>query len=93
MDTQFDLTLRRLSQGLTHPRLADIELTVLQRIADARAGRAGQWRLDALAFLGALLIGLGGAVAMAAPTAVAATVASLGGISHLAPSSLLERGR
>lgn len=92
MDTQFDLTFRRLSQGLTHPRLADIESIVLLRIAAARAARAGQWRLDALAFLGALLIGLGGAAAMAVPTAVS-TVASLGGMSYLAPSALLERGR
>ena len=92
MDTQFDLTLRRLSQGVTHSRLGDIESTILTRIADAREARAGQWRLDALAFLGALVIGLGGAAAMAAPTTVS-TVVSLGGMSRLAPSALLDRGR
>ena len=91
MDKQIDSTIGRLSRGLTHPRLADIESSILARIAHAREARAGRWRVDALAFLGALAVGLGGAVTMAAPT-TASTVASLGEVSRLAPSALLDRG-
>jgi len=92
MDNHIDATLRRLSQGLTHPRLADIESPILARIATAREARAGRWRVDALSFLGALAVGLGAAVTIAAPT-TASTVASLGEISGLAPSALLDHGR
>jgi len=91
MDNQIDSTITRLSRGLTHPRLGGIESSILARIAHAREARAGRWRVDALAFLGALAVGLGGAVTMAAPT-TATTVASLGEVSRLAPSALLDRG-
>jgi hypothetical protein len=97
MDNQLDSTIRRLSREVTHPRLRDIESSVLARIAnaeEARAGRwrAGRWRVDALSFLGALVMGLAGAAAITAPT-TASTVASLGEVSRLAPSALLEHGR
>ena len=91
MDNQIDSTIRRLSRGLTHPLLGEIESSILARIAHAREARAGRWRMDALAFLGALAVGLGGAVTMTAPI-TASTVASLGEVSKLAPSALLDRG-
>ena len=92
MDNQVDSTVRRVSRELTHPRPGDLEASILVRIAHAREARAGRWRMDALAFLGALAVGLGGAVTIAAPN-TASTVASLGEVSKLAPSALLDRGR
>ena len=92
MDDQLDSTIRRLSLGLTHPRLGDIERPILSRIAKAREARAGRWRMDALSFLCALIVGIGGALTMAAPT-TASTVASLTEVSRLAPSALLDHGR
>ena len=92
MENQIDSTVRRVSRGLTHPRPGDLEASILARIAHARETGTGRWRMDALAFLGALAVGLGGAMTIAAPNTVS-TVASLGEVSKLAPSALLDRGR
>lgn len=91
MNSHVDEVIRRVARHATHPGLWTIDSSILARIAKNRA-RSGAWRLDAVSFVGALAIGALSAVALAAPT-TASTVASLGGISHLAPSALLERDR
>lgn len=92
MNTHLDQTIRRIALSATHPGLAAIDSSVLANIAKNRVASSGAWRLDAVSFVGALAIGALSAIAFAAPT-TASTIAPLGGVSHLAPSSLLERGR
>jgi hypothetical protein len=92
MNTPVDEAIRRIARHATHPGLLTIDASILARIAKNREVRSGAWRLDAISFVGALAIGALSAVALAAPT-TASTVTSLGGLSHLAPSALLERGR
>lgn len=92
MDNQLDSTIRRLSRGLKNARLAEIESAVFARIAQVKEARAHRWRSDLLSFLGALAVGVGAAATIAAPT-TASPVVSLGEVSRLAPSSLLEHGR
>ena len=92
MNTYIDEAIRRIAHHATHPGLQTIDSSILARIAKNRVARSGAWRLDVVSFVGALAIGALSAVAIAAPT-TASTVVSLGAVSHLAPSSLLERGR
>lgn len=92
MNTHVDEAIRRITRHATHPGLLTIDSAILARIAKNRADLSGAWRLDAVSFVGALAIGALSTVALASPT-TASTGAPLGGISHLAPSSLLERGR
>ncbi|OJU34890.1 MAG: hypothetical protein BGN99_25085 [Alphaproteobacteria bacterium 65-37] len=92
MDNQLDSMIARLSREATHPRLGDIESSILARIVRAKEARAGNWRRDTLSFAGALAMGFGVALTIGAPPR-ASTVASLGEDSRLAPSTLLDRGR
>jgi hypothetical protein len=92
MDEQLDSRLKRVVSHASHPGLSTLDVTVLDRIARERVGRARAWRLDALSFAGALVIGLASSMTFAAPPA-ASTSSPLGGLSPLAPSVLLERPR
>lgn len=92
MNTHVDEAIKRITRYATHPRLLALDHAVLQHVAAGRAAVTSAWRLDAISFVGALAIGMVSAIAFTSPT-TASTGATLGGISHLAPSSLLERGR
>ncbi|CAN5913686.1 hypothetical protein BH11PSE3_BH11PSE3_14300 [soil metagenome] len=92
MNDPLDSMIARASRAATHPRLKDIDSSLVVRIAHGRQARARTWRMDVLACAGALAIGLGGALTMTTPT-TAATVASLSEVSRLAPSTLLDLHR
>ncbi len=92
MDQQLDSHLKRIISQASHPALCRLEVTVIDRIAFERVGRARAWRLDALSFAGALVIGLASSITFAAPPA-ASLPSALAGLSPLAPSVLLERPR
>jgi predicted RNA-binding Zn ribbon-like protein len=92
MDEQLDSRLERVAAHASHPGLRALDVTVLDRIARERVGRARARRLDAISFAGALVIGIASSVTFAAPPA-ASTSSPLTGLSPLAPSALLERPR
>ena len=92
MDEQLDARLERVAAHASHPGLRTLDVAVLDRIARERVVRARAWRLDAISFAGALVIGLASSVTFAAPPA-ASTSSPLAGLSPLAPSVLLERPR
>lgn len=92
MDEQLDSRLKRVASYASHPGLRAIDVTVLERIAHERVGRARAWRLDALAFAGALVFGVLSSITFTMPPAGTKN-SSLTGLSPLAPSSLLERAR
>ena len=92
MDKQLDSLLKRVALNASHPGLSALDITVLDRIASERVGRSRAWRLDAISFAGALVIGIASSVTFAAPPA-GSTSPPLSGLSPLAPSALLERPR
>ena len=87
MIEDLDDALRRLAHGPAHPGLATIDGAVFERARAARTPGAGAgYALAALATLSAGGLGLASAGAQPAPVAA---LTPLGGISPLAPSSLL----
>ena len=92
MDEQLDSRLSRVASSAPHPALHAIDTAILDRIAHERVGRAHAFRLDAVAFAGALVLGVASSIAFSTPP-TGATNTSLNGLTPLAPSSLLERAR
>ncbi len=92
MDEMPDSHIRRVVGRASHPHLCRLDVAVLDRIAGERVARARAWRLDAIYFAGALMIGVATSVTFAAPPS-SSTSSTLAGLSPLAPSVLLERHR
>ncbi len=92
MDDHLDSRLKSVASRAAHPGLRAIDVTILERIAHERTGRARALRLDALAFTGALAVGVASSIIFSTPPAGGPGL-TFSGVSRLAPSSLLERGR
>lgn len=94
MQDDLDRALARLAAAPVHARLADLDTTVLIRLASEAGDARRSFGIGAASAAGALMMGIAASTMLAAPApARAGPLGPFGASAPLAPSTLLTGDR